>query len=265
MTDAADRRSFELEIPGSRIVTGDSATMTDADWAAKAQIEVLLHTIQWAFSEASIACLLFAGAGIVADLLAEKKRADKSFEKMEARVREKYGAEAALGNVWYLAHQLDVRESLERGELPERYVDKMPFFYAKAFVYAADSIGMMLLRLGECADVPDLVKQSSSHLYDALPTLKGIRDTLQHMEDRARRRGRGQGKLKLKPIDQPGLKAPHGTLALGQLSGDLYGTIMSDGHFGQIAINEASLKILRDVIQSVLDAFTWKGPPEYYV
>ncbi|MXF14398.1 hypothetical protein FQ010_27010, partial [Escherichia coli] len=75
------------------------------------------------------------------------------------------------------------------------------------------------------------------------PDLRGVRNSTQHREDRARGLGVGREPkpLNLQPISNTFINAPQGALILNNLNGTKFGSTMSDGHYGEVDISPESL------------------------
>jgi hypothetical protein len=69
------------------------------------------------------------------------------------------------------------------------------------------------------------------------PHLKGVRDSVQHMEASGRGLDKNEKPLKLKPIDNSMIHAPQGgVLALNSLNNNVFGTTMNDGSCGEVEV-----------------------------
>jgi hypothetical protein len=86
-----------------------------------------------------------------------------------------------------------------RGELPRSVAHHLPIIYARAIVFALDSIQKALNVLA-AAPVPTAAGDAARDLSAAVPGLKQVRDTTHHHEDRLRGLDRHGKPLDLKPI-----------------------------------------------------------------
>lgn len=145
----------------------------------------------------------------------------------------------------------------ERGELPRSVIHRLPFMYARAFLFALDSIEKVLKALA-ASDVPTAAAEARDDLLAALPTLTEVRNTAHHHEDRVRGLGRNRKPLGLKPIDAGGILAPGGAIVLDNLNGTRYGCTVNDGRFAEVDVTPASLFAARCAIQKVLDSVPWR-------
>jgi hypothetical protein len=143
------------------------------------------------------------------------------------------------------------------GELPRSVAHHLPFLYARAFLFALDSIEKLLNVLSE-SPVPTAAADAAGHLVAAVPGVRQVRDTAHHQEDRIRGLDRRGKPLDLKPIDSGGIHAPGGALVLNNLNGTRYGCTVEDGRFVEVEVTPASLIAARDAIQEVLDSVSWR-------
>ena len=142
----------------------------------------------------------------------------------------------------------------------------MPFIYARAFLYALDAFDKFLGVLAKEANVPEEVAKFHAQIAEEFPHLRGVRNTAQHLEDRARGLGAGKSPqpLDLKPITNSLINAPDGgVLALNCLNGSRYGSTMSDGHYGEIDVSPESMERLQKILEGVLQSFKWRGPKRH--
>jgi len=166
-----------------------------------------------------------------------------------------------------LRFQADIllkRESWERGHVPRELQDPVALIYARAFLHALDLFEKFLKVLASLPQVPGGVADSHRQFLDAFPDLRGVRNTAQHLEDRARGLGPGN-----KPLDiKPQINTATGTtgarfLALNWLLGSRYGHTMSNGEYGEIDVSHESMIKVQRILRDVLCAFTWKGPKQH--
>lgn len=254
-----DRLAFELRIPGTWLTLPDR----DAAWEVSGQIA----TVVSAFDEASLALIRF-------EQYQQRARPTDTHETWEAQaerktqIRRHLEHEAAQGmrqfsdpaELYAEVARLDMIEAFHRGELPRQIAHHEPFMYAKAFLYAADTIDKVLSKLAEHPALLDEAKEACLAFKDVLPHLREVRNSAQHIEDRARGMGRGGKALELKPIDNAMIKAPGGALVLNSLNGNRYGSTMADGHYGEVEVSASTLSAMRDAIEAVVNAMQWRGP-----
>jgi hypothetical protein len=87
--------------------------------------------------------------------------------------------------VYFRARAEVQREEWRNGTLPTRYERALPFLYAKSFLTSLDSITKMLGTLAKFEAVPQGVEKARAQFKTHFPTLKDVRDTIQHGEDRS--------------------------------------------------------------------------------
>jgi hypothetical protein len=153
------------------------------------------------------------------------------------------------------------REKWKSGELPDQYDHRLIFMHAKAFLFAVDRIEKILGVITE----KDGVAKASDTFEDIFPDLRGVRNTVAHIEDRGRGLDHRREDLDLKPVQNRLVNAPGGgALILESLSGNQFGSTMSDGHYGEVEISLENIVKVRDCIQTTIDAFEWRGPQMHY-
>ncbi|WP_202905089.1 hypothetical protein [Paraburkholderia mimosarum] len=158
------------------------------------------------------------------------------------------------------------REKWAAGGVPREFEHNLPFIYARAFLYALDAFDKFLGVLAKEENVPEEVATHHEKIADAFPHLRGVRNTAQHLEDRARGLGAGRNPqpLELKPIENGFINAPRGgVLVLNCLNGSKYGSTMSDGHYGEIDVSPESMLRLKEILEAVLSSFKWRGPRQH--
>ena len=146
------------------------------------------------------------------------------------------------------------------GEVPREYMHRLPLLYAHAFLYALDGI---IKTLAVLADEPGLspnIAQASVALEQSLSSVRGVRDSAHHLEDRARGLDRHRRPLNLQPIMNNAINAPRGgVVALGNLNRDLLGYTTADGSHQEVEISKGTLHLAQQAIQQVIDSLQWRG------
>jgi hypothetical protein len=158
------------------------------------------------------------------------------------------------------------RERWSSGGVPREFEHNLPFIYARAFLYALDAFDKLLGVLSKEPNVPEQIAKYHAQIDEYFLNLRGVRNTAQHLEDRARGFGAGRNPqpLKLKPITNSLINAPGGgVLALNCLNGSRYGSTMSDGHYGEIDVSPESMRRLQKILEGVLQSFKWRGPRQH--
>lgn len=255
-----NRLPFELRIPGTWL------DLESQD--ASSQVSALLGSIESAFGEAALALILFEQSS-AAHSVPSRERGEAESQRRSDLSRE---LEAELGgdlwrrsNKWAeVSFEVDRRLLLEtwsRGIIPRQLEHHLPFIFAKTFLYAADEVGKVLARLAERGDIPAQASSACEAYYDSFPTLREVRNSAQHVEDRVRGLGRNEKPLDLQPVASGGIQASGGALILSNLNGNKFGATMADGHFGEVEVSAVTLAEMRDRIEGALNALPWKGPP----
>jgi hypothetical protein len=97
------------------------------------------------------------------------------------------------------------------------------------------------------------------------PHLKGVRDSVKHMEASGRGLDKNEKPLKLKPIDNSMIHAPQGgVLALNSLNNNVFGTTMNDGSCGEVEVSRRSSMKAQAYVQRMIECFKWRGPMRHY-
>jgi len=132
----------------------------------------------------------------------------------------------------------------KRDESPyERCLNGM---YAKAFVFALNSIGELLRHLSADTKSPLRVQELYQEYQRHFGHLKHIRDSAIHIEDRGRGRTRHQQPLKTYLI------------VLGCFIERRFTFTGEDGKQYEIEISDGTLEAARGIIQEIIKAYTWK-------
>ena len=156
------------------------------------------------------------------------------------------------------------RENWAAGQLPKDYKHSLIFIYAKSFLHALDSIGKFLTVFSKDIPTVPAVSDAKKRFDENFKTLKGVRDSVQHIEDRGRGLDKRSQPLAQKPVDNGMIRSARGALILNNLSNNRYGCTMEDGYFGEVEVSNESLVFARDCIQVVIDAFQWHGTAQHY-
>jgi hypothetical protein len=163
-----------------------------------------------------------------------------------------------------LADLMTRRLEWAKGNLPRSYTHALVTIYAHAVVYALDGIEKSLCQL---ARVPCLAEAARARITAAhqaftaaLPAVRAVRDSAHHREDRARGMGRNDRELDYQPIAHEAINAPagHNVLIMSALSGNSLGYTTSDGHYREVEISHASVKVAQAAIQQAIEALQWK-------
>ena len=251
---------FEIVTPGTRL------DYEDRNWSWR--IEGQLRSLESQFFEANVALNLFVDVQ-----LRRRSFADREIREHDSQRRSeiRHAVEHERGGVrssedWNeINFEVEVRfkrEQWSNGRIPREFEHNLPFIYARAFLYALDAFDKFLGVLVKEDKVPKQIATFHTQIAEAFPHLRGVRNTAQHLEDRARGLGAGRNPqpLDLKPIENTFINAPSGgVLALNCLNGSKYGSTMSDGHYGEVDVSPESMGLLQAILQGVLQSFKWCG------
>lgn len=226
--------------------------------------ESLLRTMTAGLAEAAISLGWFeAERSAPTDHSAEWEASSELRREALEMVRARLGGDP-FGGDWERenaeAEEVALRLAAERGMVPRGYRNRTVFMHARTFLYALDSIAKALGVLGKMTGVPAGVADALRDWDAMFPTVKAVRDSAHHMEDRARGLGRGEKPLNLKPMNNHIVSGGGTALILDSLFNSRYGTTTASGDFEEIDVTADSLAAAQRVVQSALDAFTWRGP-----
>jgi len=255
---------FEVITPGTWLESDDR------QWAF--EIEGQLRSLTSQFYEANLALNLFMAARESRPSFADQDQWERDAEH-RARIRNELELEnqnASSREVWEkIQFETEVRfkrEKWQGGSLPREFEHGISFIYAKAFLYALDAFDKFLGVLARERDVPEELPELHARIGSAFPNLRGVRNTSQHLEDRARGLGAGRNPqpMNLQPVENNLVSAPAGgVLILNSLNGSRFGSTMADGHFGEVDVSPESLEALQHILNDVLQAFSWQGPVQH--
>ncbi len=138
--------------------------------------------------------------------------------------------------------------------IPRKYSHRLIFIYAKNFVQALDNFQRALKTLTTYKALPKEISKLENKLLEFFPDLRGVRNSMQHMEDRIRGLDSKNKPLTLQPIND-GIIAPNGAYAFDNLHDTKFKTTMSNGYYGEIDISRQSMINLQEIINSVFDLF----------
>lgn len=259
---------FEVHTPGTQLL--------DFHDEKGREIESLLNHLKMNFFEANTSLNLYTEAlnSMASSFNENDWEADfKRRAEIREEVENEYGnprSFTSTGNFKIyedIYYEAEVRFNREKWatKLPEQLNQNKITIFAKAFLQALDGFDKFLKTLSNVDGCPATIKQSHTKFLEAFPDLRGIRNTVQHLEDRSRGLGewkKGQG---YQPIDYkpPGkiVDVPDGVkvLILNCHNGTKFGCTKADGHYGEIDISPESMQSLQVIIHEILNAFQWHG------
>jgi hypothetical protein len=244
------------------------------------EVEGMLGLLETALADAAVSLGLFEAEQAAAVARHARHREDWERKRAaEAALVAQFEGQLALNLApeehWRLDEETRERARIEAkralwqsGQLPDTYVHRLPFLYAKSCLYALDTIAKALRTLARMPGVPAGVVQARDDFEARFPTLVAIRDSAHHPEDRIRGvRGRGGGKetpIVTQPILSNAIHAPGGgVIMLDMLDNNRYGGRLADGTYGQVEISAETVAGAQQVIQGLLDSFSWRGPRQH--
>jgi hypothetical protein len=250
---------FELRYPGTWL-----DGLADGDGH---QVQSLLFLLEGHLAEAALGLTFFEQArSRPRDKLSGTRRSEavrSVVTQMERQLAGNLTAEQRFEAMTGLNDAADLqvrRQEWAAGVIPDTYLDRLPFFYAHAVLFALDGIGKILAVLADMSGLPAGVAAASSAYEAALPDLVSVRNSAHHTEDRARGLKNGARPITLQPVNNQMIDAPNGVLVLSSLNGNRLGYTAADGHHREIEMSTASVKAAQAAIQQVLDALSWRGP-----
>lgn len=255
---------FEIITPGTWL------DYEDRDWAWRIQNQ--LRSLESQFFEANAALNLFANAQSIRPSFPDCENWERDSQRraeIQRAIEQERGGLQSRDDCDEIHFEAEVRfkkEKWSNGGVPREFEHNLPFIYARAFLYALDAFDKFFSVLVKEENVPAEIATYNDKVAEAFPDLRGVRNTTQHLEDRARGLGAGRNPqpLDLKPIDNGLISAPGGgVLALNCLNGSRYGSTMSDGHYGEVDVSPDSMQHLQQILQGVLLSFKWRGPKQH--
>lgn len=151
----------------------------------------------------------------------------------------------------------------QRGFLPQSLLSKPPLIFAKAFIHALDLFDKFLGDIAKDPDAPSNLKDIHKSFGVSLPDLRGVRNSIQHAEDRSKGEHYGK-KIDVKKVDKTKFPIKGIALVNMALNGNKFGTTMSDGHYGAVDVSVQTIDVLLNTLLEVYSAFEWSGGERLY-
>lgn len=148
-----------------------------------------------------------------------------------------------------------LKRKAELGIAPRTYAHKVPFIHAHSFIYAVDFFGKFLEELCGYPNLPGAVAELRDSFDTELPTVRKIRNSALHIEDRSR--GYGTQGEKKKGIRMQ----TNGFLGLSNLEGNQLCYTIDDGTYQRVAISAETLDTMTRILNQLLSSFEWEGSP----
>jgi hypothetical protein len=252
---------FEVTLPGTWL------DYEDLNWTMK--MDGLLRNLKSQFFEANAALNLFEEVAKQASPPFTREQWHRDAER-QSEIRRELEAEAGPSLSREVRDRVALeaiirfkREKWSAGHVPRELRVSVPFIYARAFIYALDGFDRLLEVLAKEHGVPEQLSTLSKSMASLFPDLRGVRNSAHHMEQRTL--GLAHDKpITLRPVNNAIVQAPYGgVLMLNVLSQNRYGCTMSDGHYGEVEVSQASLHSLLALLQEVIQSFAWRGPAQH--
>lgn len=253
---------FDIVRPGSWLETDDK------DW--RFRITAIIDQLSSTFFEANIALNKFTELNDNQITSHEERLANfYRNSKRYSEIRELICEETGLNEIkdarelHFLTERKFNIERWTNGELPETFKSYERNIYAKAFLFALDTIFETLKKLAGEPGVPDSVREICNDALGLFPDLREIRNSAHHLEDRVRFVGDHGKPIRIKPFETTTVKSTGKTMVIGMIEGCNYGFTKGDGKFGSIPVSPETLSKIQKVVQDVYEAFKWKGTKEH--
>ena len=240
---------FELNYPGTWLEYEDDEL--------KFEIEGMLRSLEGVITEAAISLSMYEACQNYKNDPREELERDAELRR---QIDEEIRVEA--GNDYYqdfekyrLLSDKQLRaKKAELGIFPRSYLHKIPSIHAHTFVYAVDSFGKYLEELKAYDKIPEEVEQCVDEFNQLFPSVRKIRNSALHIEDRSRGYGHPWEKKKGKKMEVQGF------LGLSNLEGNFLCYTIDDGSYQKVEISVGMLNILVQILNHLLASFQWKGP-----
>lgn len=231
------------------------------------QARTLLYVAESHLAEAAISLSQFAatrGGDPSAEARMEdsRRRGERKREieeEMRADLDDPWDRER-MDEIRFEAERRVRREEWQNGKLPQSYRHQLPILNAKMFVYSLDALEKILRVLEDEDAAPEPVGDAHDRFVESFGSLRDVRNSSLHIEDRARGLDHRSEPLDLEPVDTDAIKAESGALILNSLEGASFGATSADGEYERVDVTVDSLQEARDCLQDAIDAFDWRGP-----
>jgi hypothetical protein len=248
------------------------------DEEVQREAESLCRVLTSCFTDAVLALTMFEQCMASDSFEARRAKRDRDQEAQRVREQEleaKEAGQVAPGDyhkwrteLYDRARQDVLQARWQEGELPDEYLHRLPFIHARTFLTTLARVerAMWALAKLDLDGAESNVASARSGFEAALPGLKGVRDSIEHAEDRMRGRGRGGRALTLQPINNRLVNTPGGGVLIGDaLNGRHFGCTIEDGTYAEVEVSADTLEVARVALQAVFDALPWMahGYPSY--
>lgn len=241
---------FDLNYPGTWLQFEDEEI--------KREIESMFMSLEGIITEAAISLSMFeACRNKRSNVHSEFEKDAELRHEVDEKIREEAGEHYYQDYEKYriiAEKRLRLKKS-QLGILPRSYIHKIPFIHAHTFVYAVDSFGKFLEELCIYDGMPKEVQHYCDEFNRLLPTVRKIRNSALHIEDRSRGYGTYQDKKKGKKMNIKDF------LGLSVLENNQLCYTIADGSYQRIEISKPVLEVLVQITNYLLACFKWEGSP----
>lgn len=241
---------FDLNYPGTQLQFEDEEV--------KREIESMIRNIEGIVTEAAISLSMFESCREQnSDSMSEWERSAELKQQIDNQIKEEVGEDYFKNfDRYQLLSEKRLRaRKAELGILPSSYIHKIPFMHAHGFVYALDSFGKFLEEFCKYEGIPEQVKQCYDEFNFSFPSVRKIRNSALHIEDRVRGYGTWKDKKQGKKM------STNGFLGLSNLENNHLCYTIDDGSYQRVEINQAALDVLVKITNDLLTSFQWVGSP----
>jgi hypothetical protein len=224
------------------------------------EAEALISVLVSQLADAAMGLALFEEQRSVPIEAPDVSAHGEAVRELVGNMSQEHLARVDPATVWNAVDLYLRRQEWSSGRVPDSYMRRLLFIHAHTVLYALDAIGKALTTLAGNTELPDGVRDARDGYAAALPHLISIRNSAQHIEDRARGRGPRKKVIALQPVASRMIHAPQGALIIDSLDDNKLGYTGADGHHVEIEISSASVAIAQTAIQTTIDAFAWRGP-----
>lgn len=240
---------YELNYPGTWLQLENGEV--------RFEIEGVLRALEGILTEAAIALSMFEESRSQGpDPHHEWDRDAELRQQVDDEIRKKAGDDYYQNfDTYRLLSEKRMRaKKAELGILPRSYLHKIPFIHAHTFVFAVDSFGKYLEVLKEYDETPEEIGKCSDEFDRLLPSVRKIRNSALHIEDRSRGYGPPWDKKKGKKMEIKGF------LGLSNLEGNSLCYTIDDGSYQRVEISSNVFGVLVSLANRLLASFEWSGP-----
>ncbi|AGH47088.1 hypothetical protein [Paraglaciecola psychrophila] len=211
---------IELNYPGTRLQFEDQSL--------KHEIEGMLSNLQRIVTEAAISLSMYeASNSTQRNHRQEMEQENELRQEIDLHVRNDAEDDYYQDfDKYRLITEKKLRASkAELGIIPRSYLHQIPFIHAHTFVYSVDSFAKFLEELVEYKCIPKSTQDCLNEFNRLFPSVRKIRNSALHIEDRSRGYGLWKDKKKGKKMDTSGF------LGLSNLEGNQLCYTIDDGTY----------------------------------